>query len=532
MKIRLMRLALMMVCLLGVLFLTAGFAAAEGAHSAPVVIDGKELFTINTRAGDFWPDDRARIVMERLVEIAEDITIPLDSIQMREVAGSIEIGTAGHLIMTITPAEAELEQTTLQELAGRRLFIMKNAVSEYRSAHSAKKLAVNALLAILLTGSTFWLLRQLNRIADSLQQLSIEKGIYRYIKQIQGHKLLPVEKIRNGLNHLIALAAGFIRLIILYFYLFFVLGLFPWTKQYSNQLLDYILLFFQFLASTFVNYLPNALIILFISLVCRYLLKFVRFLFDQIKFGKLKFGGFHADWADPTYKIVRFLVLAITAISIFPYIPGSRSLAFQGVSVFLGVLLSFGSSSAVANVVAGIALTYTRAFSIGDRVRIGDNEGDIMEKSLLATRIRTIKHADITLPNSLILNSPIINYSSSSKENAFIINTRVTLAFATPRQQAEELLIKAALATPDVLAHPAPFVFQIAFHDFAIEYEINAYTQKPNRKDEIYSALHNNITDLFNQAGIEIMTAHYVAVRDGNPVCIPKQREAGEKAAE
>ncbi|MDU4959489.1 MAG: mechanosensitive ion channel family protein [Sporomusaceae bacterium] len=502
--------------------LLSATAAAQESDAAAVILDGKELFPIQARAGDIWPDERARIVSERLLQLAGDITIPLDSIRLTAAGGSIEIGTPEYLIMTVTEAEATIEQVPLEQLASVRLGIIKTSLSEYRTAHSVKNLVIDLLLAAFCSLLLFWLLRRLKTAAVSLQQLPVEKGIYRYLKSIRGHKLLPPEQIKRGFNNFISLAILLLRLFLLYFYLFVVLSLFPWTKKYAQQLLDYILVFAGMIASAVVGYLPNALIILFIVLFCRYLLKFVRFLFNQIKAGKLKFAGFHNDWADPTYKIFRFLVLAIAAISIFPYIPGSRSLAFQGVSVFLGLLLSFGSSSAVANIIAGIALTYTRAFSIGDRVRIGEHEGDIMEKSLLATRIRTIKNADITIPNSVILNNPIINYSSSAADAGFIINTRVTLAFATPRQQAEELLIRAAQQTPDILTQPAPFVFQTTFRDFSVEYELNAYTQKPNRKDAIYSDLHNNILDLFNAAGVEIMTAHYVAVRDGNSPCRPQ----------
>lgn len=502
--------------------------AADSEDPGAVVIDGKKLFTIKARVGDFLPEDRARIVTERLLQIADDIMIPIDEVHTKTIDDSIEISVAKTLIMTVTEEEAAAEKMSLQDLTDRRVTVIKEALIQYRAVHSVKTLAINTAIALLLTGLLFWLLRQLNKFALLIRELSITKGIRRYRKQIPGHRLLPLEQIKTFFANFIAVAVGFVRLIILYFYLFFVLGLFPWTKQYSEQLLDTILFFAQGITNTIIEYLPDGLAILFIILVSRYFLKFVRFLFDQIKIGKLHINGFHIEWADPTYKIVRFLVLAITVISIYPYIPGSRSLAFQGVSVFLGVLLSLGSSSAVANIVAGIALTYTRAFQIGDRVRIGENEGDIMEKSLLATRIRTIKNTDITIPNSVILNNPIINYSSSAKDatTALILSARVTLSFSTPQEQAAALLVKAAAETPDILAHPAPFVFKTAFTDFAVEYEINAYTQKPNRKDDIYSALRSNILATFNTAGVEIMTPHYVAVRNGSQVCIPEKKES------
>ncbi len=222
--------------------------------------------------------------------------------------------------------------------------------------------------------------------------------------------------------------------------------------------------------------------------------------------------GFYAEWAESTYKIIRFFIIVLAIISAFPYIPGSQSLAFQGISVFLGVLFSLGSSSAVANVIAGVALIYTRSYAIGDRVKIGEHMGDVMEKSLLATRIRTIKNEDITIPNSVILNNPVINYTSSLKDSSLILYAQVTVSYEVSYQTVHELLLKSAMATLGILHEPEPFVFQKNLNDVAITYEINVYTKKPEQMVEIYSDLYKNIILTFQNAGIDLLTPQHIKV--------------------
>ena len=231
---------------------------------------------------------------------------------------------------------------------------------------------------------------------------------------------------------------------------------------------------------------------------------------------------FPPEWADPTNKIVRVLLIAFGVVVAFPYLPASDSPAFAGVSVFMGVLFSLASSSALSNMIAGLVLTYTGAFRLGDRVKIGDTFGDIVETSLLATRVRTIKNEDITIPNSLVLGSSVINYSRARPTLGLILHTSVTIGYDAPWRTIHGLLIEAALATPGVLAEPPPFVWQTALNDFYVTYEINAYTGSPRDMTDIYAALHARIQDTFYAAGVEIMSPHFTALRDGNTVAIPE----------
>jgi small-conductance mechanosensitive channel len=203
-------------------------------------------------------------------------------------------------------------------------------------------------------------------------------------------------------------------------------------------------------------------------------------------------------------------------------LPGGRSEAFRGISILLGVLISVGSGSAVSNVMAGIMLTYMRPFKVGDRVQIAGTTGDVLEKTLLVTRLRTVKNVEVVLPNSAIAGGLILNYSAMSRSRGLVLHTTVTIGYDAPWRVVHELMVTAAQKTDGIMADPAPFVLQTSLNDFNISYELNAYTDRPNDSEAIYSRLHLNIQDCFNQAGIEIMSPAYHALRDGNTITIPE----------
>ncbi|MCB0380706.1 MAG: mechanosensitive ion channel family protein, partial [Flavobacteriales bacterium] len=275
------------------------------------------------------------------------------------------------------------------------------------------------------------------------------------------------------------------------------------------------------IASGLWNYLPNLITILVIVFVFRYVFRGLAFLKNEVENGNLTLPGFYTDWANPTYQIVKVIVFAFMLIVIFPYLPGSDSPIFQGVSVFLGFLFTFGSAGSLSNVIAGLVLTYMRLFKIGDRVKIGEVVGDVIEKSLLVTRVRTIKNEIISIPNSTVMNSHTVNYSSDAPEKGLIIHSTVTIGYDVPWRDTQQALIDAALKTELILKEPTPFVLQTSLDDFYVSYQINAYVREANKQASIYSALHQNIQDVFNERGIEILSPHYRAARDGNMTTIP-----------
>ena len=314
-----------------------------------------------------------------------------------------------------------------------------------------------------------------------------------------------------------------ITIVIAYFFVTLLFSFFYFSKTWASTLINYIVHPLNSVLLSFINFLPNLFTIIVIVFVTRYVLKFIKFAFNEIGKETILFAKFPPEWAEPTYKIVRFLLIAFAAIVIFPYLPGSSSPAFQGVSVFLGILFSIGSSSAIANMVAGIVLTYMRPFKLGDRVKIAETMGDVVEKTLLVTRVRTIKNVDVSIPNAMVLGSHIINFSSSAKNKGLILHTTVTIGYDVPWKKVHELLLSAASETDSVVKEPSPFILQTSLDDSYVSYELNVYTNHPELMAKIYSDLHQNIQDKFNEAGIEIMSPHYSAVRDGNATAIPDE---------
>jgi small-conductance mechanosensitive channel len=339
------------------------------------------------------------------------------------------------------------------------------------------------------------------------------------LKKIQ---LLSEDRIVELVGLSIKAAKFVASIVLLYFALTILFSFFDFSKTWAQTLIDYILGPLSSVIIAFVSYLPNLFAIIVIIFITRYVIKFIRFIFNEVERENVTIPEFPVEWAEPTFKIVRFLIIVFAVIVIFPYLPGSDSPIFRGISIFLGVLFSLGSTSAIANIVAGVVITYMRPFRIGDRVKIADTVGDVVEKTLLVTRVRTIKNVDITIPNSMVLGSHIINFSSSVKQKGLILHTTVAIGYVVPWKKVHELLISAAEATDDILPEPKPFVLQTSLDDFYVSYELNAYTDKPNSMTITYSDLHQNIQDKFNEAGVEIMSPHYSSIRDGNQTSVPE----------
>lgn len=318
----------------------------------------------------------------------------------------------------------------------------------------------------------------------------------------------------DGVKWLVILFIAYVALPIIF-------SFFPFTKDWAEFLFDTIEKPAVQIATSVWEYIPNLLIIAMIVVCTVYTIKAMKFLAKSIESGKLHVPGFYPDWAMPTLNIVKFLTWVLMFTFIFPYLPGSDSPVFQGVSVIVGLLFSFGSGSAISNMVAGLVITYMRPFQLGDRIRFGDVTGDVVEKSLLVTRIRTIKNVDITIPNSSILSSHTVNYSSTPEEPV-ILHTTVTIGYDVQWRHVHEMLREAAGRSANIIDEPKPFVLQTSLDDFYVSYELNAATDRPDLQAKTYSELHKHIQDVFMENDVEIMSPHYQAEREEAPTTIPK----------
>ncbi len=487
-----------------------------------MIVGGKTILYVREGYFSFTPEDRANLVAQKIRDLIEDSPARTRAITIEDAETTTSIVSGDTVIMTLTDRDAAAAGASRQQLAAEDAQTIRSAIEDFRHAHSLRTILLGSLWAVL---ATFVFLLVLKLIGTSFRKLYAKlrtwHGTYIRSIRIQKLELLPAERIVNLLRLLARGLRIVVSVLAAYFYLSLVFSFFPWTRGYAAVLFGYVLYPLRTVGSAFEESLPNVFFIAVILVVAYYGIKIVKFFFLQIEKGTITLPGFYTDWAQPTYKIARFLIIVFTAVVIFPYLPGSKSPAFQGISIFVGLLVSLGSSSAISNVVAGLALTYTRGFQIGDRVKIGETIGDVVQKTLLVTRIRTIKNVDISIPNALVLTSHIVNYSSSAKQAGLILHTTVSIGYDAPWRRVHELLIAAATSTSNILTDPKPFVFQTSLDDFYVSYQINAFTDQPNLMAATYSELHKNIQEKFNAAGVEIMSPHFTSLRDGNRTAIP-----------
>lgn len=480
------------------------------------------LFSIYSGQGSFSALDRAAAIEKRIKKIGKVAVFQMDTIRLENTEMSVNLILGETILMSIYENDALWNNTTTDALAKNYKVIITNELIRYKDETSLYTIFKEIGLALLVLGLTvaliFYLLKLFNWINSIIQSQEGKKidGI-----KIKNYTVFDSKKQVNFFLSVAKVLKWFFVLLIIYIALPILFGIFPWTQNVADTLFGYILNPVKNIAKGIWNYLPKLITIIVIVIVFRYVLKGVYYLKNEVEEGKLTLTGFYPDWANPTYQILRVLIYAFMFVLIFPYLPGSDSPVFKGVSVFLGVLFTFGSSGSLSNIIAGIVLTYMRLFKIGDRVKIGDVVGDIMEKTLLVTRVKTAHNEIISIPNSTVMSSYTINFSGNYAGNGLIIHTTVTIGYDVPWKKIHAALLEAADRTKFLLKDPKPHVLQTGLEDFYVSYELNGHTKEPNRQAAIYSALHANIQDCCNEAGIEIMSPHYRAARDGNETTIP-----------
>lgn len=493
------------------------------AKGFPVAPFNDTLFFVYTKVGSFTPSDRATSITTKIQALYRDTNFNPDSLKLITYESSAEIVFKDVVVMSVNELEAMWFNKKSEVLAREYKTIIEEAIVAHRSANSIKNILLRIGAIILILGGIYYLIKLINRLFKKLRRkiISLKESILTGIK-FKGYQFLDSDRELQVVLFLVNVFRLFIIALTLYITLPLLFSVFPWTRGIAETLLGWVTRPLGTVFLGVINYLPNLFAILVIGAVTHYVIRFLRFISDEIGKGILKVPGFYPDWAKPTFNLIKFLLYAFSFVIIFPYLPGSDSPVFRGVSVFLGILFSLGSSTAIANAVAGFVITYMRPFRIGDRIKIGDITGDVIEKSALVTRIRTIKNEEITIPNAMILSGHTINYTTSAKDLGLILYTSVTIGYDVPWKTVHQLLIDAATATNGILKDERkPFVLQTSLDDFYVAYQINAYTEESNKIAAIYSELHQNIQDKFNEGGVEIMSPHYRAARDGNMTTIP-----------
>ena len=481
----------------------------------PVVVEGDTLFYLYTKRGGYTPLQRAEMIDAAITQLGRRFTLHPDSVYIESSDIVSDLMYGNKVIASFTDQDGLWEGRSREQLAADKRIVVVKKLKELKEEHSFWQLGKRILYFVLvLVGQyllfrlTTWLFRKLKVRIQKLKDTKL-KPI-----SIQDYELLDTQRQVNlliFLSNLLRYVLVFLQLLITVPLLFVI---FPQTKGLADTIFSYIWNPVKDILVGIVDYIPNLFTIFIIWYAIKYLVRFVHYLSREIEAGRLKFGGFYPDWAMPTFHIIRFLLYAFMIAMIYPYLPGSRSGVFQGISVFVGLIVSLGSSTVIGNIIAGLVITYMRPFKLGDRIQLNDTTGNVIEKTPLVTRIRTPKNEVVTIPNSFIMSSHTVNYSSSAREYGLIIHSEVTIGYDAPWRQVHQLLIEAALNTPGVI--------DTSLSDWYPVYQINAYIREADKLAQIYSDLHQNIQDRFNEAGVEIMSPHYMAMRDGNESTIPK----------
>ncbi|GAB4373089.1 MAG: mechanosensitive ion channel family protein [Elainellaceae cyanobacterium] len=489
----------------------------------PVILDGTTLFRVKQGIpGIASAEERANIINERLTQLANDDAISPETIQVKEQEDTSVVLSGDTVLFTVRENDRFGDQSR-QATAAKTVERIQSAVTQYRQDRSADQVIRGIIFTVVSTIALIGFLVLLQRFTSRLLiKIRAARRADALDVRIQNFQLLGSNATGYLLSGIVRILRLVLVLISFYLYTPFVLSQFPTTRAIGRSIFDDIAFRINQLVTTFVQYLPNLATIAIIAVITYYIIQFAKLVITELGRDNA-YPWFYPEWIQPTNRLATILLVAIACIVAAPYLPGFNSPAFQGVSLFLGALFTLGSSSAVANAIAGVILIYTRAFRISDIIQIGETTGEVLEKSLFVTRLLTFKQEVITVPNASVLNSNVVNFNAISREsnNSLLLHTTITLGYDVPWRKVHQVLTQAATTTSGIVAEPSPFVLQTALNDFNVSYELNAYSDRPQLMPQIYSKLHQNIQDYCNQAGIEILSPGYSSIRDGNHSTIP-----------
>jgi small-conductance mechanosensitive channel len=496
---------------------------------APVIIDGEELFSV--RGLSVYPAERrARDVEARIRDLASDTRVDSTSLTLSDQPRATWILANGRRVLSVFEEDAALEGADRRLVAEAFRVRIWHAIVAYRSARQPAVLWRHALLTlgatVALLTAAFVCRRLFSGLSTRLERRYRQRVGDVHIQSVQ---LVKADQLWRALFGVLSLAWAATVVAMVFAYLRYVLALFPWTRGTANRLAAFAIDPMRSLSLGVIGLIPNVVFLAILFLVTRYALKLVRLFFDSVENGKVRLRNFDSVWASPTYKLARVVVIAFALVVAHPYVPGSDTDAFKGVTLFLGVVISLGSSSIVGNVLSGYGMAYRRTFHIGDIVRIGQHIGAVQEMRLLVTHLRTAKNEEVIVPNSVIMSAEVVNYSSMAKERGLVLHTNVSIGYETPWRQVEAMLIEAASRTPGLLRERPPFVLQTSLDPFSITYEINVYCDTPVGMRALYSELHRNILDVFNEYGVQIMVPAYESDPKQRKV-VPTERWYAEPA--
>ena len=481
-------------------------------QGVPVVVEKDTLFSIYPVRGGNSYITRANNTKNMIDLLGKDRSVKPDSIHVFMVDGYCEIMYGDRAILILSDDDALWMNQPLDSLAQtyREKIVEEVKQLQYKNSliHLIKRIVqfAGVLIALVL------FFRGLNYLSRRLKVYVRKQFLLKFTPVVvRNNQLLNLQQALNivfFVIHIVRYIFMILGLVVAVPILFFI---FPQTRDLAETLFAYITTPVKSIFSSVIDYIPNLFTILIIWLLIHYIIKGIRYISNEIAGGRLKISGFYADWATPTFNLIRFFLYAFMVAMIYPYLPGSNTGIFQGVSVFIGLILSLGSTAVIGNIIAGLVITYMRPFKVGDMIKLSDTIGNVIEKTPFVTRIRTLKNEVITIPNSFMLSSQTTNYTASAENYGLIIHVSIGVGYSVPNTLVHELLIKAARMTEGVLSDREPFVLDKKFEDLYQQYEINAYIADANAIGRIYSKLHHNIQNTFIAAGVELQVPFVVS---------------------
>jgi len=433
----------------------------------------------------------------------------------------------GVLAFMMSPEDTDsLNEETLDQAAKNAVTSLELVVRETREARTMKLLLHATGLVLAATAALFLIIWLLSRTRSWLT-LRLTSLAHTHAERLSvgGESLMNRDRLLHLVQRGVTLVYWVLVLFVIYDWLGFSLGRFPYTRPWGERLTQYLIDLVVSFGSAVTRIVPNLLVALLIFLIAKFIIDLLKTVFERVEQGKLQLAWLDQDTVCPTRRLVSAGIWLFALVMAYPYLPGSGTEAFKGLSVLIGLMVSLGASSLVGQAASGLILMYTRTIRAGEYVQISGNQGTVMELGLFTTRIRTGLGEELTFPNALILSNVSRNYSRTVQGNGFILETGVTIGYDTPWRQVHAMLTEAAGRTSGIQTDPAPRVFQTALSDYYPEYRLACQVLRtgPVQRAEVLSELHGNIQDVFNEYGVQIMSPHYL----GDPAeakLVPKEQ--------
>jgi len=482
------------------------------AVPAPVVVLNRTVTVFRTPYFGVAPADRAARARQETLRVLEKGGAGKVTFQATPQGRVILLD--GEFVFSLFPKDVDqLGGETLDQAAQnavKELSIVAAETREARNVATMSRAGGKALLATIILLLLIWMLHRIRvwiaaRILPLVQERSSRL-------RIGEEEIVHGEVVVRVVTWIFAIGYWLVTLLLVYEWLGYALGLFPYTRPWGERLRQYLLVMAGDILTSMATAIPNLLIAFIIFLIANAIVKLLNSLFERVKTGQIRLSWLNQDTVRPTRRLVAAAIWVFALAMAYPYLPGSDTQAFKGLSVLLGLMLSLGASSLVGQAASGLILMYTCTMRSGEYVGIGDKEGTVVEVGLFTTRLRTGQGEELTMPNSLILGTVTKNYSRAVEGRGFILHATVTIGYDTPWRQIHAMLIEAAHRTSGVLADPEPRVFQTALSDYYPEYRLvcQASQTTAHSRAEALTALHANIQDIFNEYGVQIMSPHYM----------------------